>query len=99
VRTSTAEHSDATAVTLLVGSNDVLGSVSTTWCKQFGNKLNCLVDPPSLEGYVCALRGIARELEAMPTHPPVAVVSIPMIGEVLTNPVNREVLVTFLFSS
>ena len=68
------------AVTLLVGTNDALGTLSDTAAERY-SRTNNLPERPSLEGYEANLRAIVDRLQR-DTEARIALLSIPPISEV-----------------
>lgn len=76
-------------VAILVGSNDVIGTLdSETWRRYQGEK--ALDGPPSLNQYREAMAQIVRRLRQA-TSAPIALCALPVLGEDLGSPPNRRV--------
>ena len=71
-----------TAVTVLIGTNDLIGSLATSAANMYVNKLPAQKIPPSEAGYAAELGRIVKELDQnLPPNSRVLVLSPPPLGE------------------
>lgn len=77
------------AIAILVGSNDVIGTLDAeSWRRYQGEKQ--LSGPPSLDAYRQTMAQIVRDLKTR-TAAPIALCSLPILGEALTSLPNTRV--------
>lgn len=77
------------AVALLVGTNDVLGTLGPDWEAMYRRRQG-IPETPTLDGYVASMRAILDRLAAETTAR-VAILDLPPIGEDLDSPTNDRV--------
>jgi lysophospholipase L1-like esterase len=77
------------AVVILVGTNDVIGTLDTeSWRRYRGEKR--LTQPPSLDHYRETLRDVVGQLRQW-TKARIGLCSLPVLGEDLDSPANQQV--------